>query len=226
MPTCVFLHAYMCIPTCLHAYSYMPTCSCMMPALWGDVIFVVSLVTLIFTFVLFLVLQLVVLKAYGQPVTFVFLGVCRLAKVAFPAACLRRTCEYHTLLLLFSCSVVSDSSQPRGLQHAGLFCLVTDRVLAYLHVQSLSKAITRVVEYLILDLHLLFLTVFSCSRLPGQDMWDHFVFSLCKLPGCAKILPLYPNNFTRMCLVNYPDRHMMGCLVWRFRKLFLNCLFK
>ena len=84
----------------------------------------------------------------------------------------------------------------------------------------------RVVEYLILDLHLLFLTMFSCSPAPGRDMWDHFVFSLCKLPGCAKILPLYSNNFTRMCLVNYPDRHTMGRLVWRFRKLFLNCLLK
>ena len=78
----------------------------------------------------------------ASPVTFVFLGVCRLAKVAFPAACLRRTCEYHTLLLLFSRSVMSDSSQPCGLQPARLLCLVTDRVLAYLHVQSLSEATT------------------------------------------------------------------------------------
>lgn len=115
-------------------------------------------------------------------------------------------------------------------------------LLAYLHVQmfvALHLKLPWVVAYLILDLHFLFLTIFSycpASRTVYfcRDIWDHFVTfpfvnNLIFMPGCSEILSLslYYNHFTRMCLVvNHTDRHMMDPVVCRFRELFLNCVLK
>lgn len=226
----------------------MPACSCMRPTLgrcivcsllpvilavstevptpWGDVIFAVSFVTLIFTFVLFLVLELLVLNAYGQSFHLRLSWYWLVGYSWFSSSLLEKSLWVsHSSVVVQSLSCVQLFAAPwtaalqAHLSHDGhSSCLPA--------CSDVCLKLPRVVEYLILDLPLLFLTVSLCPPTPGRDIWDHFVFFLCKLPRCAKILPLYSNNFTRMCLVTYPDRHMMGHLVWRFRKLFLNCLFK
>lgn len=151
--------------TCLRVYSCVPPCSCMMPALWGDAHTCGFLCCLNLHICSLLSFHWLCWKLYCQPLSPLSVLVCVgwLAQ-RFSGRLLERSTVSITL---FCCSLDAKSCPTlRNLYVARQAPLSSDGHSSCIPACSnVCPKLPRVVEYLILDLYLLFLTVFMLPPL-------------------------------------------------------------